>query len=521
MFLIKYAILFDLCQVFTIRFLFVHWTTSLLSLILIYMNKKKSLFLVLFLFCTIQTFFSEEESTIQYEGTGSYWMVERSDLRRYDNGRYTGLTQREVRSFVHQINAPAQQELKGNPVLITSKNTGTGSWFDGNFFVSEKTMSSMQQTALGLDDSIAATFFIGPDGTLIPIIDNGFPTFRSFPAFPREILEPGDTWVAEAFRSVDPLNKGSYTKLKMTVQYTFVGEEIYLDQEVFRIQAQWATRYGKTYWDFDGDKDLKEASGSHRANIIVSKKTGTAILIQDIVDETFVYTNGQSVQFKGSINLFTEFPPAVNTEDILPALGKIASIASPEGRSPSTIQDGSNQYDYYYIPNTTSTEESFTSNDLPNASEQQTLAQNNEISQPSLDSDGELPANLPEAMNDMVVEQTPAGLRLSVRNIQFLPDSSEFAPSEYKRLDMIAETLSSIPNAQFLVEGHSASTGNPIGEKQLSIERAQKIVSELVKRGLSEDKFLTNGFGSERPIASNETPEGMASNRRVEITILE
>ncbi len=483
------------------------------------MHKKIILFLLILQFVNMQyLFLQEEEPTINYTGTGSYWMVERSDLRRYDNGRYTGLTQREVRSFVHPITAPAQKDLKGDTILIASKNAGIGSWFDGNFFVSEKTLSSMRQTAVGLDDSIAATFFISPDGTLIPIIDNGFPTFRSFPAFPREALKPGDTWVAEAFRSVDPLNKGIYTKLKMTVQYTFVGEEIYLDQEVFRIQAQWATRYGQSYWDFDGDSQLKEANGSHRANIIVSKKTGAALLIQDSVDETFIYTNGQTVQFRGSINLFTEFPPAVNTEDILPALGKIASIAAPpepsRGPNYSMQKNNDNEFSANILPgaNLSATEKDNESN----------KASQTEGGSINIGEEVELPKQPPPTTNNMVVEQTPAGLRLSIRNIQFLPDSSELAESENNRLNLIAQTLKDIPEqAQFLVEGHSASTGNPIGEKQLSIERAQRIVDEMVKRGLSAERFLINGHGSERPIASNETTQGMAANRRVEITILE
>ncbi len=478
-----------------------------------------------------------EDPTIVYEGSGSYWMVERSDLRRYDNGRYTGLMQREVRSFVHPISAPPQRDLKGDSILIASKNAGVGSWFDGSFFVAEKTLSNMQQTALGLDGAIPATFFISPEGTLIPIVDNGFPTFRSFPAFPEEPLKPGDTWVADSYRSVDPLNKDSYTRLKMTVQYTFVGEEVYLGEEVFRIRAEWATRYGRSYWDFDGDKDLKEAHGSHRANIIVLKDTGAAILIQDTVDETFIYHNGQTVQFKGSINLFTEFPPAINTEDILPALGKIASIAPGTGSAtgtPSHSASESNSFggtSGYGYPDVAT--ESFSANDLPPSSRPSTtgntagstsgnLAKGPETAPNNTASiEDNLPLSPQIATNNMVVEETPAGLRLSVRNIQFLPDSAEFAQSEYGRLDMIADTLSSIPEARFLVEGHSASTGNPTGEKQLSIERSQTIVRELVKRGIDADRFITSGHGSERPIASNETFEGREANRRVEITILE
>ncbi len=464
------------------------------------------------LLCTLfipQILFSqtEEKATIKYEGSGSYWMVERSDLRRYDNGRYTGLTQREVRSFVHPVKAPSQRTLQGNIQLIASKNAGIGTWFDGSFFVDEKTLSNQQETALGLSDAIPATFFISPDGMLIPIVDNGFPTFRSFPAFPTEPLKEGDTWMSDAIRSVDPLNKGVYTKLKMTVQYTFIGEEEYLGEEVYRIRAQWATRYNQLSKDLDGDSDLIQASGSHKASIIVLKDTGAAILIQDSVDETFKYSNGQTIQFKGNINLFTEFPPSVNTEELLPALEKIATVA------PQVATNEGSTHSQYMYGTTESATENFSEHDLPPSSIPRNTSTDN--------IDDILPLYPESTTNNMLVEHTPAGLRLSIRNIQFLPNSAEFSPDEYSRLDMIAKALGSIADAQFLVEGHSASIGNPLGEKQLSIDRAQKIVEELSARGINKDRFLTNGFGSANPIASNDTAEGREANRRVEITILE
>ena len=44
---------------------------------------------------------------------------------------------------------------------------------------------------------------------------------------------------------------------------------------------------------------------------------------------------------------------------------------------------------------------------------------------------------------------------------------------------------------------------------------------ELIKRGIPQEQILCKGFGATMPIASNESPEGMAKNRRVEITVLE
>ena len=119
------------------------------------------------------------------------------------------------------------------------------------------------------------------------------------------------------------------------------------------------------------------------------------------------------------------------------------------------------------------------------------------------------------------VEDTDKGVRLSIRNLQFQADSAILLPGEEKRLDKVAEVLKTVPKGTFLIEGHTASVGKESGEKQLSVERAQMVVKELVKRGLSEEQFMFTGYGGTRPIGDNNTNEGRALNRRVEITILQ
>ena len=94
-------------------------------------------------------------------------------------------------------------------------------------------------------------------------------------------------------------------------------------------------------------------------------------------------------------------------------------------------------------------------------------------------------------------------------------------PGEEDRLDAVAEVLKSVPDGMFLIEGHTASVGRPDGEQELSVERAQSVLDELVQRGLKADQFIIAGYGGTRPVADNSTENGRAINRRVEITILE
>ncbi|WP_277292394.1 OmpA family protein, partial [Treponema berlinense] len=122
--------------------------------------------------------------------------------------------------------------------------------------------------------------------------------------------------------------------------------------------------------------------------------------------------------------------------------------------------------------------------------------------------------------NNIVAEEVSAGIRLSIRDIKFAPDSAQILSGESERLDEIAEVLKMAPNAQLLVEGHTASVGKPAGEQKLSEQRAHKIAEELKARGVKAGAFICRGFGGTKPVASNETNEGRAQNRRVEITIL-
>lgn len=112
------------------------------------------------------------------------------------------------------------------------------------------------------------------------------------------------------------------------------------------------------------------------------------------------------------------------------------------------------------------------------------------------------------------------GLKLTAYDIRFIADTAEIVPAEKQRIDAIADALRLAgPLATFSVDGHTASVGKPGGEMTLSVERAAKIADELAKRGISRDRIKAAGFGGTRPIASNDTDEGRARNRRVEITI--
>ena len=150
----------------------------------------KKFFLQVILFFCVFAAFGQQDVPVQvtYNGGRNYSLVERTDLRRYDNGKYTGLVSREVRSFI----------------------VNDGNMYDGSFYVDEGTVHKNVSVAQAIHDSVPSTFKITPDGNLVMIEDHGYPTFRSFPAFPRTKIKKGDSWTARAMRSVDPMNKGIF-----------------------------------------------------------------------------------------------------------------------------------------------------------------------------------------------------------------------------------------------------------------------------------------------------------------------
>ncbi len=72
------------------------------------------------------------------------------------------------------------------------------------------------------------------------------------------------------------------------------------------------------------------------------------------------------------------------------------------------------------------------------------------------------------------------------------------------------------------INGHTDNSGNPATNKVLSLKRAESVVNYLVSQGIDPTKLSAKGYGSERPLVSNDDEtEGREINRRTEIEILE
>ena len=102
-------------------------------------------------------------------------------------------------------------------------------------------------------------------------------------------------------------------------------------------------------------------------------------------------------------------------------------------------------------------------------------------------------------------------------DISFATNRADIQPSFRAILDRFAEGLRNNPNADVRIIGHTDSTGSDAINNPLSLDRAESTRNYLTSRGVGGARIHVEGRGSREPIASNDTSEGRARNRRVEI----
>jgi OmpA-OmpF porin, OOP family len=103
-------------------------------------------------------------------------------------------------------------------------------------------------------------------------------------------------------------------------------------------------------------------------------------------------------------------------------------------------------------------------------------------------------------------------------NFEF--NKSTLLPSAYTVLDQLAESMKSNPDTRWRVEGHTDAVGSDSYNMDLSRRRAESVVNYLVSKGVDRNRLEIVPLGESTPIASNDTPEGRAMNRRVEIKLI-
>jgi outer membrane protein OmpA-like peptidoglycan-associated protein len=104
-------------------------------------------------------------------------------------------------------------------------------------------------------------------------------------------------------------------------------------------------------------------------------------------------------------------------------------------------------------------------------------------------------------------------------NVTFDVGSSTVRPQFLGDLTEVATSLRAEPSSFVDVIGHTDSTGSAEFNQALSERRAQAVADVLIQRGVQRERVVAFGQGLSQPVATNDTPEGRARNRRVEIRV--
>ncbi len=334
---------------------------------------------------------------------------------------------------------------------------GTEALFTGRMLVYEQTLRDMSRVGRPVDESYSAALTVDPHRAFTD--SNRVPRYRSIPALPEGPVLIGDIWSAPGELVIVLPHGAEPIILEVQVNYRYAGLESFDGELVHRIEGQFGTRY----------PPLPDPE-------------------DDGAEEPPLRTDINRIAGRHSLTI------------LLPA----------DSAAPFFVRDEiEEQYELLNAPTTLVRGHTLLFVRGLSVRAQQEIAEVIEHRLEETETQG------------VVVEQTDTGTRVTVQDIRFVPDQAVILLGERDRLEQIAEVLKSIPDVRFLVVGHTADVGTKESQLELSQQRAEVIVAELVRRGLDPMRFDVEGRGGDEPVASNENETGRAQNRRVEIYILE
>ena len=255
-------------------------------------------------------------------GAPRYTVTTRFNLGRHDGGTYRGHVYRERRATLRDRSQGALPAEYG-----------------GELYQYEQTLRNQLSVAKRVDRSRDVMVTLHGDGFYEAPPAQPLPYRHGFPVIPRENIEPGDSWESPGWMLVDPLWKGTYTRVDFYAGYTYEGVTQYYGQEVHSISAQYALRY-QAGDDPDGDPNLRRVTGSHKASILIRVDTGSIVLIRDRIDETYTFSNRQPLRFDGFALTFVDTPAPLNRPRLVQSLEQNLAAANVQDVEVEQVEKG-------------------------------------------------------------------------------------------------------------------------------------------------------------------------------------
>jgi outer membrane protein OmpA-like peptidoglycan-associated protein len=126
-----------------------------------------------------------------------------------------------------------------------------------------------------------------------------------------------------------------------------------------------------------------------------------------------------------------------------------------------------------------------------------------------------------EAEVVILKEEEEQVIKKAFENLEFTTNSDVILPSSFSSLDELAKLMSVKPTWKLRISGHTDNVGTREANLNLSKRRSESVKRYLESKGVSADRFEVLFFGPDQPIAPNNTEDGRARNRRVEMIIVE
>lgn len=379
----------------------------------------------------------------------------------------------ELNSFVNQsvfidekLDGEYEYKYVGNLEVVDKM--GTSSKLEGTYYAYNKPTNSSEPYKLINEETTKTEFIRRKNGKMVIDKSYLYPTVRDLPTFPQRDIKVGEKWEAEALEVMDLSSLGVKEpyRIPLSVSYEYLRDEIFKEKEV----AVFSIKYYFEYDLFEKPDPNSESvkpiflTGLFEGEYYWDKKNSTPLFYEAKAVFVYLLKNSQVLEVRS-----TEYGEVKK---------KSSHIAEEE------IDDVDER-------------------------RKKEIAENikEDLIEKELD-------------DDFKVKEKDNGVAINLSDILFDFDSAELRPSEMEKLDKIVRILKRYENFDLIVEGHSDNIGSAEFNQQLSEERAESVKNYLELKGIDSESLTAIGYGERRPVASNETEEGRALNRRVEIIII-
>jgi outer membrane protein OmpA-like peptidoglycan-associated protein len=125
------------------------------------------------------------------------------------------------------------------------------------------------------------------------------------------------------------------------------------------------------------------------------------------------------------------------------------------------------------------------------------------------------------APGEAMVIREDKSVTLRLVGLEFATGQTAFSLRNRPMLDKLVQILAAYPSGKITIEGHTDATGREERNEEISRLRAEAVKEYLVSRNESlKDRMTVKGYGSSRPISSNDTPGAREANRRIDVIIV-